>query len=65
MITLTTPAKKQAQNYMVEQIVRKQKQDWTTFELSSTEKFSMTEIFKSAQDFKKVEDQADDMITQN
>jgi hypothetical protein len=54
MVTLTTPAKKQAQNYMVEYITRNHSQDWNTFELTSTAEFRLADIFKTAQEFDKI-----------
>ena len=63
---LTDPVKKYTQNYMIEHILRKNKQKWFEFQLEVTKDESLwSSIFTNPRDFTTIKDQSDEMINYN
>ena len=51
---LTDPVKKYTQNYMIEHILRKNKQLWYKFDLQVTKTFSWLSMFKDSKNQKNI-----------
>ena len=62
---LTDPVKKYTQNYMIEHILRKNKQLWYKFDLQVTKTFSWFSIFKNSKNHDLIKSNSDEMINNN